>query len=109
MALTNEKIEQANKRGQLVRDFFTDIISVAFDNSKKRVVLKFKSGFECSFVPKILRGFENATDEQLSTIEIASPLSIFFPKIDEGIYIPSLFESFFGHKPWVEQAVATAA
>jgi hypothetical protein len=109
MELTNEKIEQANKRGQLVRDFFTDIVSVAFDKVNKRVVIKFKSGFECSFVPKDLRGFEKATDDQLSVIEIASPLSIFFPKIDEGIYIPSLFESFFGHKPWVDQAVVVAA
>ncbi len=52
--------------------------------------------------PREVEGLENATPNQLSTIEISpTGLGLHFPKLDADIYLPALLEGVLGSKKWM--------
>lgn len=102
MAITDDDIEQANRKAQLRLGKTPTAVSAVYDRRVSRVVVTLSTGYAVMFSPHVVQELEHAKPDQLDEIEITpSGLGIHFPKIDADLYLPALLEGAFGSKHWM--------
>ena len=98
----HKELLDANRRGQEMLAAMPHALSARYDRRIGRVVVRLSTGLEISFSPRDAQGLETATGEQLREIEIDPPgFGLHFPALDADLYIPALWEGFFGSKRWM--------
>ncbi|SNT29611.1 Protein of unknown function [Granulicella rosea] len=106
--VTQQEHDEALERGrELIRNN-PGAVRVRFDKELRQVIVELNRGFSITFPPERAQGLENASDEDLSEIEInSSGLGIYFPRIDADLWVPALAKGRFGNDRW-EAAWAAA-
>ncbi|TCS71586.1 hypothetical protein EDC61_109132 [Sulfuritortus calidifontis] len=86
-------IEAAIRRGEDLAGHEPRAISARFDIERKRLVIELSTGAELSISPSLLNLPEGA---DLSGVQILGDgYDLYFPKIDEGVFVPDLCRSAF--------------
>ena len=66
-----------------------------------------KSGQRLAFPVEDLEDIKDATDDDLSDIELLGPgTAIHFTRFGHGVYVPALVEGVYGSEMWMKQLVA---
>lgn len=102
MATLKDPIEAANARAAARLAKTPTATAARFDRRTGRVVIELSSCVSIAFKPRDAQGLEQATPEQLSSIEISpSGLGLHFPALDADLYLPALLEGFLGSRRWM--------
>jgi hypothetical protein len=100
--LTAEEFAAAKARGE-ERLNGPRAESAHYDAGRNRVIVRLTTGIEIGFAPYLVEGLQNASSDDLKSIEIeAFGLGIHFPTLDADLYVPALLEGALGSKTWME-------
>ena len=100
--ISDEEYEAATRRGSALRETYSAVTRVQYDEKIRRVVIALASGLELAFSPEQFEGLENATPEELNDMEITpSGLGIHFSQLDVDVYLPALIAGSFGTPKWM--------
>lgn len=106
--VTQEEHDLAKQRADEIHRSGRYITDVRYDAATKTVHVAFKAGFTISFAKERCQVTANASDEQLSVVEISpAGWSADFPLIDDGLTAEGLLAGRFGNRKW-EEAWAAA-
>ncbi len=74
--------------------------AVRFNPETRHIEVRLNWGYSIVFPPERAQGLENATDEQLSDVEIAGVFGIYFPQLDVDLGVPNMASGRFGNEAW---------
>ena len=101
MAITEQELEQAEKRMTSVRET-GHAVSARYDRRRSRVVVALNTGLELAFPTQLAEGLAGASPENLADIEISpAGLGLHWPRLDADLYVPALLQGVFGSKSWM--------
>ena len=101
MAITEQELEQAEKRMTSVRET-GHAVSARYDRRRSRVVVALNTGVEIAFPTGLAEGLAGASHENLADIEISpAGLGLHWPRLDADLYVPALLQGVFGSKTWM--------
>ena len=99
--VTDAELQAADRRGKQMRRTVPHAISAKYDVLLQRVRVVLSSDLEILIDPVKTEALEHATVEQMSNIEIwAAGWELYFPLLDEGIWIPHALKGNFGSPRW---------
>lgn len=102
--LTDAQVDAALKRGHTARLFEPRAAAARYDASLGRLVVELTNGCTFAFPPKLAQGFEAATDEQLSQVEILGAGSgLHWEDLDADLSVPGLLAGLFGTRAYLAQ------
>lgn len=91
MTISEGEFEEATRRGQELKESAPAAVSVRFDRGGGLLVIVLSSGDEVFVSPKLVRGLEDASPEDLDSGEVFYlGFAIRFPTIDADVYLPDL-------------------
>ncbi|TPG17532.1 DUF2442 domain-containing protein [Sphingomonas koreensis] len=95
--LTDEEYEAANERGRIEFETKPHAKSARFDRASGIVTLELYNGCTFSFPARQLQGLENASDDDLETVElIGVGYGIHWEPLDADFTVPGLMDGRFG-------------
>jgi len=78
------------------------VTEVYYDPASGNIFVKLSIGIGIFFSPQDAEGLQEATPAQLSEIEIIpSGFGIYFPRLNEGINVPTLLEGLMSTRKWM--------
>ncbi len=101
MDITNADIDAALEAAKSLPDR-PIATSAVYDATFDLVVLRLSTGRRFAIPREELQGLHDATEVQLSEIEIHCGVDIAWPQLDVDHYLPSLLERRYGSKLWME-------
>ena len=100
--LTNSQIDAALEQGKITRQQEPRAITARYDVALGKVVVELTNGCTFTFPPRLAQGLENATEEQLSGVEILGAGSgLHWEALDTDLSIPGLLAGIFGTKAYM--------
>lgn len=97
-----DEFERARRRGQQRRASEPYAVSARYDKRQGRIVVELNTGLVVMFGPQQVEGLENARPSQLQQVEITpSGFVLYFPRLDEGVYLPGLLAGQLGSRRWM--------
>jgi hypothetical protein len=91
--ISDQELELAEQRGREMWQNVPHAVEATFVPSIQRLLILLSNGLEISLRQDQYRTIQNATADDLSSIELnASGFEVYFPKIDEGFWVPDLLE-----------------
>jgi hypothetical protein len=104
--ISDEEFERAEKRGRELIENVPHAVEACYVPALKRILVLLSDGMEISLRTNEYLTTQNATDEQLSTIELfANGFEIHFPKLDEGFWVPDLLEHLLGVRKFLRHRI----
>ncbi len=99
--LTSEQFEAAVARGRArLREPRAE--RAYHDVERDRIIVQLTTGIELGFPPNAVEGLQDASADDLKTIEIENfGLGIHFPAVDADLYVPALLEGILGSRRWM--------
>lgn len=77
-------------------------VAARYEGKLHRVVVTLNNHLEIAINPEQTQTLQGKTPAALKAIEISpAGYSLFFPALDDGIYLPGLFQGIFGTKKWM--------
>jgi len=102
--ISDQEYEAATRRGQETFENVPHGVEATYVPSIGRVLLLLSDGMELSLRTKDYSWMAKASPEELKLIELnASGLEIYFPKLDEGFWIPDLLEHLLGVRKFLKK------
>ena len=102
MAITDEEIDAATRRGEVARAEHPHALSARYDSARGLIEIALANGAFFSFPPRLAQALQGATSTQLKDVElVGAGTGLHFATIDADLYIPALIEGIFGSKAWV--------
>ncbi len=80
-------------------------LSASYDRALDIIILRLNNGRRLVIPREELQGLENATEAQISQIEIFSGLDIAWPQLDLDHYLPALVDGIYGSEKWMQGLV----
>jgi hypothetical protein len=77
------------------------VLSAAYNREADAMIFGLNNGTRFIIPREELEGLETATEAQLSEIEIAVGLALYWPQVDVEHYFPYLLSRRTGKKPWL--------
>lgn len=100
--LTDADIDAALARGKALRATEPRAAKARYDRAKGRLVLDLTNGCTFAFPARMAQGLEEATDDQLATVEIlGNGYGIHWEALDMDISVPGLLAGIFGTKTYM--------
>jgi protein involved in temperature-dependent protein secretion len=101
MAITEQQLERAEQRMQVVRDA-GHAVSARYDAQASRIVVVLNNGVELAVPVSRIEGLSDAEPEDLADIEISpAGLGLHWPRLDADVYVPALLQGIFGSRRWM--------
>ena len=99
--LTSEQLEAAAARGRArLREPRAE--RAYHDVDRGRIIVRLTTGIELGFPPHAVEGLQDASVEDLKTIEIENfGFGIHFPAVDADLYVPAVLEGILGSRRWM--------
>jgi hypothetical protein len=95
--LTDAEIDAALDRGKALRATEPRAAKARYDRAKGRLVLDLTNGCTFAFPARVAQGLEEATDDQLATVEIlGNGYGLHWEALDMDISVPGLLAGIFG-------------
>ena len=99
--LSDKDWVEAEERGRLRTLTIPCAVAARYDSSTGIITVEMNRGFAISFHKNRAQALHDATDEQLSIIEVEAPdWSIFFPKLQDGLSVEGMLAGRFGSRRW---------
>jgi hypothetical protein len=94
----------AEKRGREWMKENPHAVSATYVSSIKRILVTLNTGLEVAIDPERIQTLQNAKLAALREIEV-TPMgdALYFPKLEDGIYLPGIFRGIYGTKKWTEE------
>ena len=90
---------RASSEEMLVR--LPRVVAAWYDAANNRIHIELNKGFSISFPPQRAQTLAAASPDQLSEIEFTYPgFELYFPRLDDGLWVPSLVTGRFGNDRW---------
>ena len=99
---TDEEIDAALERAKLLPER-PRAISAKYNRELDVVVLHIDDGHRLIIPREEMQGLENATEAQLSEIEIHAGVDIAWPQLDVDHYLPYLLEGKYATERWKQE------
>ena len=100
--LLDEEIDRAIARGRLMTEAEIRVLSAGIDRRSRKIKLKLSNGSEFLFPPKLVEGLGEASEDDLSDIEILGiGLGITWPRLDIDLSVQGLLQGAFGTRQWM--------
>ncbi len=104
VSITDEDIDAALAEARLQPDEPHAISAEYVGGKADVIVIQLSTGGRLTIPREELQGLENATESQLSEIQIWGPgASLSWPQLDVDHYVPHLLEHRYGSKAWMEK------
>jgi hypothetical protein len=97
---TQADIDAALERAKSEPDTLT-AVAAEYDKRLDLIVLRIDNGLRLVIPRENLQGLENATEAQISQIEIFGGLDIAWPQLDLDHYLPALMKGIYGSDKWM--------
>src|SRR5215469_14737320 len=108
MALSDE-FKAANLRAQRRLKQTPTAVAARYDRKSGRVRVDLGSEVELTFCPARVEGLQNATQAELSKIEISpTGFGLYFSMLDADIHLPALLEGVLGSKKWMASRLGSS-
>ena len=77
-------------------------VAARYDRRVSRIMVTLSNGLELAFPPYLAEGLAGAKPDDLAVIELTpAGLGLHWPRLDAGLYLPSLLEGVFGSPRWM--------
>ncbi len=94
----------AKARGQRLRRSSPYATQARYEAKIGRVLVTLNTGVEVAFAPERIQALCSARPADMKKIEITpSGYELFFPALDEGIFLPGLLRGVFGTQRWMRE------
>lgn len=106
--MSNKKIletefEEAARRGKETIANSPKAKKISYNSKTKRLVIDLESGVTTLIPVNLIQILQNATDEQISDVEIAvEGLYLRWISLDEDLFLPNLMQGIFGTRKWMD-------
>ncbi len=100
--ISEQEHDAAVQRGEEMYRTLPHPIAVRYNSAARVVEVDLNWGYSIQFPPERSQDLANATDEQLSHVEVAGVWGIYFPEIDADLWVPHLVGGRFGNDRWEE-------
>lgn len=102
--LTDDEFEAANERGRVVFETEPHARFARFDAVSGVVVLDLYNGCTFMFPPRLLQGLEDATDEELATVELSpTGFGVHWEALDADFTVGGLLAGRFGNAAYMKR------
>jgi hypothetical protein len=102
--LTDTEIDAALARGKVMRATEPRAVKARYDRAKGRMVVDLANGCTFAFPARVAQGLEQATDDQLASVEIlGNGYGLHWEALDTDISVPGLLAGIFGTKAYMAQ------
>ena len=99
--VTQQEHDDATARGLESLRTEPRALSAHYDQALNLIFVDLNTGYSIAFPPQRSQPLQDAKPEDLVDIEIDYPgFSIFFPRLDDGLLVPSLAQGRFGNDRW---------
>ena len=100
--LTDAEIDAARERGRRFRETQPHAAAARYDRKSGCVVVDLTNGATFAFPPRLVQGLEEATEAQLSEVELLGRGSgLHWDSLDVDFSIPGLLNGVFGTAKWM--------
>jgi hypothetical protein len=100
--LTDAQIEAAAERGRIARATEPRATAARYDRQLRHVIVDLTNGCTFSFPPRLAQGLEEATDDQLTRVEVlGAGYGLHWEELDVDLSIPGLLTGIFGAKAYM--------
>lgn len=107
--LTDVKIDAALERGKALRISEPRAASARYDRQHGRLVVDLTNGCTFAFPPRLARGLEHATDDELSAVEIlGAGYGLRWDALDADLSIAGLLVGIFGTHAYMARQAGQA-
>lgn len=108
MTITDRQLAQAREETQRLQET-SAVVAVRYQRGRRRVVLELVTGIELAIPVDRVQGLAEASDGQLSEIEITfSGLGLHWPQLDADVYVPGLLQGALGSRKWMASLMGRA-
>ncbi len=105
--VSDAEFRAATRRGRELVKNVPHAVAVRYEARLNRIMITLSNKLEVALDPKLSQALCEAKPSQLKKIEIdGAGFALFFPKLDDGIYLPSLLRGIFGAKKWLDKQAA---
>jgi hypothetical protein len=103
---SDAEFDLAEQRGRETQENVPHAVEATYVPSIRRVLILLSDGLEISLRQDQYLAFQNASTSDLDVIELnAGGFEIYFPKIDEGFWLPDLLEHLLGVRKFLRKNV----
>lgn len=100
--ITDEELAAAEERGRVAQDREPRATSVYYDRKSGLIVIELKYTSTLSFPARLLQGLENATDDEISEVEVMSGgYGLEWEKLDLHHAVPALAAGHYGTRKYM--------
>ena len=97
----NAGMAAADIRGEEMLRHLPRVVAARYDIATNQIHIELNKGFTISFPPQRAQTLAGASPEQLDEIEFSYPgFELYFPRLDDGLWVPSLVTGRFGNDRW---------
>ena len=101
--ISDKEFEQAEQRGREMQENVPHAVEAMYVPSIQRVLIQLSNGLEISILQDRYATLRNANTTDLSSIELnAGGFEIYFPKLDEGFWVPDLLGDLLGVRSFLK-------
>jgi hypothetical protein len=104
--LNDKEWQAAEKRGREWMECNPHAVAAVYLPYLRRIMVTLNTGIEVAIDPSRLQTIQDAKPSMLREIEI-TPMgdALFFPKLDDGIYLPGILRGIYGTRKWMENQI----
>jgi hypothetical protein len=108
--VTSAEHKSAGKRMEKMRESVPYAVAVRYEPALHRILVTLSNHLEIAINPEQTQTLQGKPAASLRAIEIApAGYSLFFPDLDDGIYLPGLLQGIFGTQKWMAENMTPAA
>lgn len=101
---TERELNTASRRMYDMQKNVPHAVAATYAPRIQRLLVTLSDGLEIALDPAKVQTLENARPADLKKIEInAAGYEIFFPALDDGIWLPGVLQGLMGTRRWMEQ------
>jgi hypothetical protein len=106
---SDAQAKAAEARGRELLATEPHATAARYDRAADRIMIELSNGASFAFPPSLIQRLENAAPEQLAEVEIAGAgFGLYWPSLDEDLYVPALLGGIFGTKAWMRELARRA-
>lgn len=102
--LTDAQIAAAEERGRIVRATRPHAASARYDPKSERMIVDLDNGATFAFPPRLVQGLENATQDELSEVEmLGDGFGLHWERLNVDFTVGGLLNGVFGTARWMAE------
>lgn len=102
--ITNDGFEAAGERMEIMRREVPYAVAARYEPVLRRVLVRLNNHLEIAIDPDHVQALQGKPAAAMQEIEISpSGYGLYFPQLDDDIYLPGLFQGIYGTKKWMRE------